>query len=64
LESAIRTAENKAYQETAEGATPVLDQMVAAPGAGSSRWVLGMISGLIVILGMGLMIVAIRRIGI
>ena len=59
LESAIRTAESKAYQESADGTT--LNQMVGAHYLGSYRWVVGMLAGFAVVLGVMLVIAAARR---
>jgi len=59
LESAIRTAESKAYLESAEGTT--LNQMVGAHYLGSYRWVVGMLAGFAVVLGVMLVIAATRR---
>jgi hypothetical protein len=59
LETAIRTAETQAYQQSAAGST-LLDQMVGTPNAGSTRWLVG-IAGLIAVLVIVLVIAGIRR---
>jgi len=64
LESAVRTAETKAYQESAEGATTQLNQMLGAHDAGSTRWLVGTLAGLVAILGIVFVIAVIRRLSI
>ena len=61
LESVIRTAETKAYQESAEGTTTQLTQTLAAHYAGSTGWLVGMLAGFVAILGIVFVIAVIRR---
>jgi hypothetical protein len=61
LESAIRTAEAKAYQESGAGTTAPLNQMLGTDKAGSTRWLVGMLAGLVAILGLILVVAVIRR---
>jgi len=61
LAAVIRTAETQGYQQSAEGATPALNQMLGTNYAGSSRWLFGMVGGFIAILGVVLVIAVIRR---
>jgi hypothetical protein len=60
LESVIRVAETRAYQQSAQGATPPLDQMLAAQTA-SSGWRLGMLTGLFALVGLVVVFVIARR---
>lgn len=62
LEAVIRTAETQAYQQSAEGTTPALNEMSGTHYAGSSRWLFGMVGGFIAILGVVFVIAVIRRI--
>jgi hypothetical protein len=57
LEAAIRTAEAKAYQESAEGRTSFLEQMLVAPNLKSTRWLVGMFASLVAILGIAFVII-------
>ncbi len=52
LEAALRTAETRAYQESAEGTTPALNQMLAAQSGGNRSWRIGILTGLIAVLGL------------
>ena len=61
LETVIRTAETQAYQQSAEGTTPALNEMLGTNYAGSSRWLLGMVGGFIAILGIVFVMALIRR---
>lgn len=64
LESALRTADGMAYQQSAEGTSPPpppLSQMLTAQHAASPRWLVRMVAGLIGILALGFVIVVIRR---
>lgn len=61
LESAIRTAETAAYQHSAEGTTPALNQMVGTNYGGNPRWLVGVLVGFIAILGIVFAIAVIRR---
>ena len=61
LESAIRTVEAKAYQETADGTTTPVSQLFAAQNLGSSRWVVGIFSALVAILGIVFVIIMFTR---
>jgi hypothetical protein len=61
LESVIRTAEAKAYQESGAETTAPLNQMLGTDKAGSTRWLVGMLAGLIAILGLILVVAVIRR---
>ena len=61
LESALRTAEGMAYQQSAEGTTLPISQMLASQYAATPRWVVRMGAGLMGILGLGFVIVFIRR---
>lgn len=51
LETAIRGAEARAYQQSAEG-TPPLSQVLAAQSAVSSTWRIAMLVGLIAVLAL------------
>jgi hypothetical protein len=62
LETVIRTAETQAYQQSAEGTTPALNEMSGTNYAGSSRWFFGMVGAFIAILGVVFVIAVIRRI--
>ena len=62
LEAVIRTAETQAYQQSAQGITPALNEMSGTNYAGSSRWLWGMVGGFIAILGVVFVIAVIRRI--
>ena len=59
LESVIRTAENVAYQQSAEQAG--LNSTTLAQALGSSRWLVAGLVSLIAILGVVLAVVAVRR---
>ena len=61
LESAVRTAEAKAYQESAEGTTAPVSQLLVAQSLGSTRWVVGTFSTLIAILGVVFVIIMFTR---
>jgi hypothetical protein len=61
LESVIRTSETQAYQQSAREASQPLTQTLTAQSAAGSRWVVAMIAGLIMILGIALVIALIRR---
>jgi len=61
LEAVIRTADTQAYQQSAVGTTPALNEMSGTNYAGSSRWLLGMVGGFIAILGIVFVIAVIRR---
>jgi hypothetical protein len=63
LESALRTAENHAYQQSAAGTVIPVDQAVAPRAAISNSWLLG-IAGFTVLLGIGLLVFAARRLKI
>ena len=63
LETVIRTAETQAYQQSAAATTAPVDQIGGASYAGSHRWLFG-IAGLIAILGIGLVVTAIRRLSV
>lgn len=63
LESAIRTSETQAYQQSAREASQSLTQTLTAKSAAGSRWVIGMIAGLMMILGLAFVIALIRRRG-
>jgi hypothetical protein len=60
LQSAIRFAENQAYQESAEGTTAPL-QMLRGSFATAPRAVLGALAGLVMILGIVFVIAAVAR---
>jgi cell division protein FtsB len=60
LEAVIRTAETQAYQQSAEGTTPALNEMSVTNYAGS-RWLFGIVGGFIAILGVVFVIAVIRR---
>src|SRR6266542_2495024 len=47
LEAAIRTADNQAYQQSAEQTAPALDQMLATDYVGRHPWLVGMVGGFI-----------------
>src|SRR6185436_2202784 len=59
LESNIRFAENRAYQESAEGAAPL--QMLRGSFATAPRAVMAVLGGLATILGIGFVIVVVAR---
>ena len=61
LESAIRTAETAAYQQSAEGINIPSSQMLSSQYASSHRWLVGMLGGVIALLGIMLVIVFVRR---
>lgn len=62
LESVIRTAETQAYQQSADGSTPPLNQAVVEKQAWGSRWVVGTLVAVGELLGIGvLVIVAMKR---
>ncbi|MEP6741675.1 MAG: hypothetical protein ABJB61_04180 [bacterium] len=61
LESAIRTAESAAYQQSAEGFATPLDQTMLAQNAISPRWSVGILVGLVAVLGIAFVIALIRR---
>jgi hypothetical protein len=62
LESVIRTAESQAYQQSAAGDGPILNQAQVGKQSWSSGWVVGSLLGVGEILGIGiLVIVAVRR---
>lgn len=61
LETAIRFAETQAYQQSAEGATPALNQMLGTQYVGRHPWAFGIVGGFIAILGIVFGIVASRR---
>ena len=64
LETAIRTAETRAYQQSAEGIGAPLNQLVGPQYAGRSPWLFGIVGGFIAIVGIVLVIAAIRRLNI
>jgi hypothetical protein len=62
LESVIRTAETQAYQQSAAGGAPLLNQAVAGKQAWSSRWVVGTLVAVGELLGIAvLVIIALKR---
>lgn len=61
LESALRVAEAQAYQQSADGATASLTQMLSAQYAANSRWLVGMLGSLVAVLGVVFVVVMIRR---
>jgi uncharacterized protein YlxW (UPF0749 family) len=61
LESLIRTAETRAYLESAQATTPALNQVVASQNVGRSLWLFGVVGGLVAIAGIALLIAAVRR---
>lgn len=61
LESAIRRAEGIAYQESAAGVTPALDQMFATHYSGNHPWLIGGAMAVIVVLGITLVSAGLRR---
>ena len=61
LESAIRTAEAKAYQESAEGNTTLLNQLLGTQNPRATRWLVRMFAGLVAILGIVFVVAVIRR---
>ena len=61
LESAVRTVEAKAYQESAEGTTAPVSQLLVAQYLGSSHWVVGIFSVLVAILGVVFVIIMFTR---
>jgi hypothetical protein len=61
LESAIRREEGFAYQQSAEGFASPLNQTMIAQNAGSSRWAIGMLAGLVALMGLILVIAAVLR---
>ena len=64
LESAVRTAENHAYQQSAAGTALPVDRAVATQSAISNPWLLGIAGGFTVLLGIGLLAFAARRLKI
>jgi hypothetical protein len=60
LESALRSAEARAYQESAEGTTPVTQTLMAYAGH-SPVWLVGVIAALDLIAIIGIAVVMIRR---
>jgi hypothetical protein len=61
LEAAIRTADNQAYQQSAEQTAPALNQMLGTHYAGRHPWLVGMVGGFIAILGIVFVVAVIRR---
>lgn len=61
LDVALRTAETQAYQQSAEGTVPALNQMLAAQSGGNRIWRFGMLAGLIAVLGLVFVIAGINR---
>jgi cell division protein FtsB len=57
LESAIRTAEGFAYQQSAEGFATPQNKTMMVQSAGSARWTVLSLSGLVVLLGIAFVIV-------
>ena len=62
LESVIRTAETQAYQQSAEGITPPLNQTLAVRAASTPGWRLGVFTGLIGVVGIAVIIAFARRV--
>lgn len=60
LEAAIRTADARAYQESAAGTTP-FTQMLEGYAGRSSLWVVGILASLIVVVGIVFAMVMVRR---
>ena len=61
LEATLRTAETQAYQQSAEGTAPALNQMLVAQSGANRGWRIGMLTGLIAVLGVACMIAAMKR---
>jgi hypothetical protein len=61
LESAIRTAETAAYQQSAEGVSIPSGQMLSSQYASSHPWVVGILGSVIALLGIGLVVFFVRR---
>jgi hypothetical protein len=61
LEAAIRTADNQAYQKSAEQTAPALNQMLATDYLGRHPWLVGMVGGFIAFLGIVFVVAVIRR---
>jgi hypothetical protein len=61
LESAIRTAEARAYQESAEGNATTLNPLLGTQYAAGTRWLVGMLVGLVLLLGIVFVTTVIRR---
>jgi hypothetical protein len=61
LEASLRTAEARAYLESAEGPASALNQMLAAQSGGNRIWRIGMLTGLIAVLGIVIVIVGMKR---
>jgi hypothetical protein len=64
LEIAVRTAENRAYQQSAVGTMVPVDRAVATRSAVNSPWMLGMAGGFVILLGIALLVATIRRLSI
>ncbi|HEY2972375.1 MAG TPA: hypothetical protein VGJ48_07675 [Pyrinomonadaceae bacterium] len=61
LEAAIRTADNQAYQQSAEQTAPAPNQMLGTHYVGRHPWLVGMVAGFIAILGIVFVVAVIRR---
>lgn len=63
LEAVIRTAEARAYEQSASGSSPLLNQAVAGKQSWSFVWLIGMLALMGEILGIGvLVIVTMKRV--
>jgi chromosome segregation ATPase len=61
LEPAILTAEAAAYQQSAQGPTPPVDQILIAQNTSSSRWLVGALAGFAAILVLGAFVLLMRK---
>jgi hypothetical protein len=61
LESLVLRADALAYQQSAQGATTPVEQLLVARGAPSRRRQLVMLAGLFALAGLGVLIVIVRR---
>jgi hypothetical protein len=61
LESAIRSADTAAYQQSAEGINIPSSQMLSAQYASSHPWLVGILGGVIALLGIMLVVFFVRR---
>ncbi|HEV7797156.1 MAG TPA: hypothetical protein VGO73_03300 [Pyrinomonadaceae bacterium] len=61
LQAVIRTVETQAYQQSAEGITPPLNQMLAPPNAAGRVWHAAMLVAVIAVVGIVLLVGIARR---
>jgi uncharacterized protein YlxW (UPF0749 family) len=61
LEASLQTAKTRAYQQSAEGIAPALNQVLAAQSGGNRIWRMGILAGLIAVLGIVFVIAGMKR---